>query len=36
MAKKYVEEIVTINDIVFPNKGVGLFNENKVYINIVL
>ena len=32
MAKKYVEEIVTINDIVFPNKGVGLFNENKVYI----
>ena len=32
MAKKYTEEIVEINEIVFPNKGVGLFNENKVYI----
>lgn len=32
MAKKYVEEIVEINDIEFPNKGVGIFNDNKVYI----
>lgn len=32
MAKKYIEEVVTINDLVFPNKGVGLFNNNKIYI----
>lgn len=32
MAKKHIEEVVYIEDIVFPNKGVGNFNDNKVYI----
>lgn len=32
MAKKYVEEIVYIEKIEFPNKGVGLYNGEKVYI----
>ena len=32
MAKKYIEEIISIEDIEFPNKGIGIFNGNKVYI----
>lgn len=32
MAKKQTEEIINIEDITFPNKGVGLVNGNKVYI----
>ncbi len=32
MSKKYVEDIVNIEHIEFPNKGVGQFKEDKVYI----
>lgn len=32
MAKKYVEQIINIEQIEFPNKGVGISNGNKVYI----
>lgn len=32
MAKKCIESEVVIDDIVFPNKGVGFFNGKKVYV----
>lgn len=32
MKKKYSNEEIFIEDIVFPNKGVGIFNGEKVYI----
>ncbi len=36
MAKKILEDILEINDIEFPNKGIGYFNQEKVYIKNVI
>ena len=36
MAKKYIEQIINIEQIEFPNKGVGIVNGNKVYIKNVI